>query len=258
MGRPGRGSAAALGAAVLAAALTAGPVQAASVTIRGPQVFTSIVLDSDASDAIYCGLSTTGAHHEFTPGKGEALVGYVNFYDPGTEPAPCWEKIDHAYRAQVRFKSGWMDKYRHGPIAGFYHAYLTFGVRGGMRSENGVAYERGLWSAAAWLGVLTSPWSTAGEDGRHRQGDSFTPASFRRKLATGTATGGVRVSPLSFKVNVTSMVLDWVCGRRANHGFALRGPDETFAADQDRYLSAYHRFELRLTGIGSRTHVRRC
>jgi hypothetical protein len=63
---------------------------------------------------------------------------------------------------------------------------------------------------------------------------------------------------MTFKVTVTRLVLDSVCGRRANHGFALRGPDEMYAADDDRYLSAYSRFELRLTGIGSRTHVRRC
>ena len=244
--------------AIIAALLSVSSAWAATARLRGPQLFTSIVLDADQNDPLYCPMRTRGRHHEVSPGPGQAIVGYANFYDPGSGPFPCWEKIDHAYRAHVRFKPQWLARYKRPSRVDFQNAYLTFRVQAGQRTEGAVAYEKAFWSAAHRLGVLTSPWTTIGEDGRHRQGDAFTPATFSLSLPTGSKAGGPRLTQRSFKVNVTGLVVDWICGRQANHGFVLKGPNESFSANNDRYLSVYSSFELMITGVGARKYTRHC
>ena len=248
--------AAALGiAAVLGLLAAPGAAPAGDVTIRGPQTFTPIVLDHDFNMPPWCGLRTRGTAPLWSGGPGQVVVGYDNLYDPGTDPLPCWERIDHAYRGHVLFKTEHMARYRRGVHAGFTNAELLFRLVEGERSENGIAYERASWSAAAQLGVVTGPWSASGVDAVV---GGFPATTFLRALPTGSKPGGVRVGEHSFRVPVTSMVVDWVCGKRPNRGFVLRGPDESFADDNDHYVSRYRDFRLRLLNIGARKHARRC
>jgi len=250
------GRCAALGAAVLCALLLApSAAPAGNVTIRGPQTFTPIVLDHDFNMPPWCSMRTRGLAPPWSGGRGQVVVGYTNFFDPGTDPFPCWERIDHAYRGQVRFATQHMNRYRRGSQVGFTNAELWFTLVAGERSENGVAYERALWSAAARLGVVIGPWSATGVDAVL---DGFPSATFLRALPTGAKPGGVRVTERTFRVPVTDMVVNWVCEARPNRGFVLRGPDEEFADDNDRYISRYRNFRLRLLNIGARKGARRC
>jgi hypothetical protein len=253
-----RGLGLGLAAAVASLLVLCAAAPASDVTIRGPKIFTTVVLDYDANEPGYCGTRTGGQHHSFVPGPGGVLVGYDNFYDSGTDPLPCWEKIDHAYRGYVRFKTEWLAKYKRGDRVGFTNAYLVFNIVRGERVEGTTAFERAFWSAARSLGVLTSKWPSSGEDGRHLQRGAFTPATFSRNLPTGTKPGGARVGRQSFKVGVTPLVTDWICGKRANNGFVLKGLNESYAENSDLYLSEYANFRLVLKNIGARKGVRRC
>jgi hypothetical protein len=50
----------------------------------------------------YCGSHTNGLGPE-QPNPGQILVGYDRYWDPGTQPFPCWETSDHVYRGAVKF-----------------------------------------------------------------------------------------------------------------------------------------------------------
>ncbi len=58
--------------------------------------------EADNDGPPYCGIHTNGTAPEQTA-PGEILAGYSRYWDPGTQPFPCWEQFDQVYRGAVKF-----------------------------------------------------------------------------------------------------------------------------------------------------------
>jgi hypothetical protein len=74
-----------------------------SMTLQPSNTYTSYhYYEADNDGPPYCGLHTNGTGPEQTS-PGEILAGYFRYWDPGTQPFPCWEQLDQVYRGAVKF-----------------------------------------------------------------------------------------------------------------------------------------------------------
>ena len=185
-------------------------------------------------NATYCFYSR-GLGPSFSPSGSQILVGFEDFWDPGTNPFPCWEKIDHAYRTAISFDMG--------PLAGkkLWNATLTF------TNQKTVATIFGAPATCLSEIMLgNSDWSGATD---LIQGDSYLD------LPTGT---GVNVNnptvhitnSTAYKIDVTDAVRSWLNGSRPNFGFVFRGPRENYAKDNDQCGSFFGDIKLTVEYFG--------
>lgn len=74
-----------------------------TMTLQPSNLMTSYhYTEADNDGPPYCGLHTNGTGPEPTA-PGEILAGYYRYWDPGTQPFPCWETDDQVYRGAAKF-----------------------------------------------------------------------------------------------------------------------------------------------------------
>ncbi len=175
------------------------------------------------STATYCFYTGGLGGHELDYVSGNLLVGYVNSWDPGTDPFPCYEKIDHAYRSAVKFDLA--------PLAGkkLWKAVLTF------------------TTTKSWAAVGTP--ATCATEMMYGIGDwtgakDLIPGDSYQVFPTGAHVNVSNpsvhiVNSTTFSIDVTDAVRAWLDGSRPNWGFVFRGAREDYAKDNDVCTSLY-------------------
>lgn len=256
----------------LAATLAAGALMASAGTVSAASsgqdvitkhsVFTMVKLHASTSNPGGMCLEKygTGVASEDLPQPGQVVVGFNNFFDPGTQPFPCQAQVNNHFRGYVKFASSKIvkEKYKTGH---WQDAFLRFDLIEGRRTQFGVVRERGAWSSLYRLGYLKSGVDTKG--GIIKQGPAFHLANFyAHKYPTGldvksldkdhTIFGG------AYSIKVNKLFKEWLCDKRNNQGFALKGGIETFGQDNDEFISKYGNFKLVVHGTNEKHKGRRC
>lgn len=206
---------------------------------NSPGVKTWTTIDSKyPSNTVYwpCGLSSRGTGG-FPPGEGEVIVGYDHFFDAGTKPAPCQERIDHVYRGTVRFDlSEIISK------APKFHVYvssarLNFRKKDGEMKGSDGENLRGGGCADALL-VASADWT------KGTKSDVLIPGAPYKSLAGSEVTCGLG----GCGIEVGPIVNNWVTGKEDNYGFVLKGEnEEPHIEDNAACWSRYGDFSLSVT-----------
>lgn len=247
-------------AAALTLAVGAPSVPAASLVLKPKKTFTIVKAKlENRTGAGFCNELGTLFHHSHEPDPGEVLVGVDNEFErPGG--GYCDRQRSEVYRGYVLFD---LRRFTRAAGRGFTSAKLRFKIGPeGEREEGGTAYGRGPWSAARYLGVLTSKWYATGEDGNHAQRQGFHPMRRTHVLPTGRGSlkgTNVVIEDNRVTISVTKRLQEWRCGVRPNYGFVLAEQDKLVPQTEsdDTYFSYYESFRLVVTGYGSR-QAKRC
>jgi hypothetical protein len=166
-----------------------------TVTLQPSDIATKAKGDHDSGDACLSGcLFTMGTACTTNPGPGKALVGYSNSYDPGTQPCPCWEWADCAWRAYVKFDFSPL------PSKEVVGANLKWKTRTNIQ-EGGVATNEG--NCAKQIFIAKEPWSPYAISGDPLSGEYFQG-----------------------NLEIGAIARDWVSGAIENHGLFFVGPNE--------------------------------
>lgn len=199
--------------------------------LQPAQSNTSENIVSDASSNFYCiGLNTDPTNPGSPPAHG-VWVGYARLYDPGTQPAPCWEGSSTAYRGAVRFDLS--------PYAGkkVVSAILNISLGTATYISGKSSSNEGVWVKTLGLGTSTwwtkpSPYIT-GENRKTSRSGLFPwkPIPGMPDLPYGTnppvqKSFPVKYSSHTYQIDVSSVVRDWVAGKEPNLGFILIGTNE--------------------------------
>jgi hypothetical protein len=158
----------------------------------------------------------------FSPGLGQVMVGFDNFFRAGSDPLPCDDLRANVFRGGVLFDLAAFDV-----VA---TATLSFETAGSISRTNGetIGTIPGI-SVATTLGVGTQPFtSTMPETGLM------------------TMTAGPNVS-----VTVTGAVADWATKAVPNFGFVVGGPTGLVDSgnppkNNNASISWYQKFNLRV------------
>jgi hypothetical protein len=185
-------------------------------------------------NATYC-FYTRGLGPSFSPSGQQLLVGFEDFWDAGTNPFPCYEKIDHAYRTAIKFDMG--------PLAGkkIWSATLSFTNQKTVATIaappatclSQIMYGIGDWSGAQNL-ISGDPYLDL------PTGTNVNVSNAKVHIANST----------SFQIDVTDSVRAWLDGSRPNFGFVFRGPRENYARDNDQCGSFYGNVSLAVEYFG--------
>jgi len=157
----------------------------------------------------------------FSAGPGQAMVGFDNFFNPGTQPFPCDDFRAQVFRAAVVFDVKKFDSIT--------SADLLFDTQNSIVRSNGeTTGSSPPKSFATLLGMVTSQ-----SDGIQFDGEVPLPAG------------------PSFSLGVSSQVRDWVDNSHSNLGFSLTGPTglvdhNNIPENNDAKISWYGNFRLRI------------
>lgn len=178
--------------------------------------------ESDNTDPLgTCGVGVFGTKPPDLA-SGQALVGFSNSYDPGTQPLPCEESLSEVYRGVVRFDLS------------------------SVRKIKGVVVESANFNYRVVSSVFCS--SAGGRCVTDRRNCvSEVLAATVDVRGRGSVPGDVPAGD-SYRFgsggDVSSLVRDWVTGARPNFGFVLKGPDETYATNNAACYSTLSGFTL--------------
>lgn len=179
----------------------------------GPEFLGNVWERELITPPFYC-TSVHGTGPDPWPETG-VLVGYSDYYEPGTEPFPCREKIDYAYRGAVRFD-----------LTGLPGLITSAILHSRLVSTTYPQYGIGSsMSCVDSLGIAVDDWTQP--DYRN-----FFPAE---DLVSFDGNG---------TIDVTSTAIQWQTSRRENFGFILVGKDESFADKTEVCLSVLDDFVL--------------
>lgn len=158
----------------------------------------------------------------FSPGPGQVMVGFDDFFRPGSDPFPCDDLRALVFRAGVMFDLTAFDRVS--------IVTLKFDTASSIDRSNGETIGRlpGR-SFATTLGVGTQPFS------------STFPDDNEVNLPSGPTA--------VVEVDVSAHVSDWVTKVRPNFGFVISGPRGLVdpgnpPKDNDAQLSFYQNFRL--------------
>jgi hypothetical protein len=158
----------------------------------------------------------------FSPGNGQVLVGFDDFFKPGSDPFPCNDVRDTIFRAGVQF-----DVSRFDSIVG---ANFLFDTDSSIdRSGGETTGQNPPKSVATTIGLGTQAFSAAFPD----DDEASLPAG------------------PNIDVGMSSQVREWITKAHSNHGFVIWGPRPpigpgTPPEDNDAQLSFYSNFRLRI------------
>jgi hypothetical protein len=159
----------------------------------------------------------------FSPGAGRAMVGFDDFFDPGSDPYPCDDIRAVNFQAGILFDVSQFDS--------IVTADLLFDtVDSVVRTGGETIGTTTPTSHATTLGVGTQAFTSA----LPFDNDALLPAG------------------PNLNIGVTSQVRDWVDGTRSNFGFVVAGPRGPISKssppkDNDAKVSWYSNFRLRVT-----------
>jgi hypothetical protein len=157
----------------------------------------------------------------FSPGSGQVLVGFWDFFQPGAPPLPCDHLTAENFRACVIFDVSQFDTIT--------SANLLFDTQS---SVTGAKSDSPPNSYATTLCIATQDFANT---------PSPAPCNNEASLPTGT----------SIDVGVSSQVRDWITKKVTNFGFVLEGPRGPIdfnnpPEDNDAKLSFYGNFRLQI------------
>lgn len=159
----------------------------------------------------------------FSAGPGQALVGFDNFFQPGSGPFPCDDIRAQIFRGGVLFDVSQFDV-----IA---NATLTFTTDASTsRTGGGAAVAQSpAMSHATTLGIATQAFT------------SHMLFNADAQLPAGPVT----------QMNVTSQVHEWITNSRPNFGFVIAGPTDAVdhnnpPKNNNALVSLYSTFRLRI------------
>ncbi len=159
----------------------------------------------------------------FSPGAGRVMVGFDDFFDPGSDPFPCDDIRAVNFRAGLLFDVSQFDS--------LVTADLLFDTVDSIIRTGGETIGTSTpKSHATELGVGTQAFTTA------------LPYDNEASLPAGP----------NMNIGVSGQVKDWVDGTRPNFGFVLSGPRGPISKsnppkDNDAKVSWYSNFRLRVT-----------
>lgn len=180
---------------LLTAALSActSPVTLKTITLK--PVNMAIGTSGAQGSSGYCFSSGDIPPVAFSPGSGQVMVGFDDYFAPGTEPFPCDDIRWANFRAGVLFDLS--------PFDNLAIATLKFDTASSVeRDPSGTRGTSPGKSFATTLGVGTAPFS------------SQMPDTNEAVLPAGPA----------ISIVVGGQVHDWVANGVANHGFVIWGP----------------------------------
>lgn len=181
-----------------------------TTTLSPSEIFQGEDGDEDNSDAVYCiGLNKMGTCEDNSVesiGQGAPVtVGFQNFYDPGTEPAPCWEWVDCIWRAYVKFDFNAL------PSKDIVSGRLIW--KSGVHQHiEGIASNISECKIALY--TASQQWSKYKITGE--------------KIADVVVSSAL-AAPNTVTVNA-KILLDWAKGLQPNYGFFFVGPNEQLKA----------------------------
>jgi len=170
----------------------------------------------------YCLSSGNPPPTSFSPGANQIIVGFDDFFRPGTEPFPCDDIRAAIFRGGVAFDVSQFDS--------VVSANFLFDTASSIaRSGGETTGQNPAKSVATTIGVGTQPFS------------SGMPDDIEASLPSGP----------SIDVGVSSQVRDWVSKTRTNFGFIIWGPRGPAnpgnpPEDNDAQVSWYTNFKLRI------------
>lgn len=210
------------------------PPPTASGTFTPTGVVTRFQDGETYNDAIYCGLSVRGIAGSLSPPPGAVDVGYENYWDPGSDPFPCWEGEDTFWRAGMQFDQGVLKSYvqAHGLVT----ATLRFRMTGSQFSCL-ARLDQATQDMTDWVpdagGVIPS-------DGAGMNIPVGMLANIDQWPFKESADG-------HFEIDVTNMVRPWVTyADSVGYGFVLVSGDESLPRNNVSCTSVYTDFQLEL------------
>ena len=138
-------------------------------------------------------------------------VGYYRWYDPGTQPLPCWEWSSWVSRGLVQFDLS--------PLAGkskqIARATLEYDATYEWRSHSGTVAQNYVDEIVSYIAIVNGPWG---------QFDIASQPIINVPESSAVRPG--RTEHFSFTIP-HGYVRDWVNGTRPNHGLLFVGWDES-------------------------------
>ena len=192
------------------------------------------------SNTVYwpCGLVSTGVGG-VRPEEGEMIVGYDHYFNSGTQPTPCQEKLDHVYRGTVRFDlRGIISK------APKFHVYVSSAKLNYRKKESLQKYGGGEpmtgRECVATLLTASADWT------KETKSDVLIPGILYKTLAGSVSDSICGLGGCSIEVG--PMVNNWVTGKEDNNGFVIRGENEgLLEEDNAACRTSYDKFSLSVT-----------
>jgi hypothetical protein len=160
-----------------------------------------------------------------SPGPNEVMVGFDDFFNPGTDPFPCKSVRASVFRGGVVFDLSQFDS--------IVAANLLFNVDNSLDRSGGEATGQSPpQSVATTLGMGTQAFSRTMPDDNEATLPSTTP---------------------SIDVGVSTQVRQWISHSHTNFGFVIGGPRPALPdppqnppEDNDAQMSWYSGFKLRI------------
>lgn len=134
------------------------------------------------------------------PAKEPVGVGFGHYYDPGTQPCPCWQWVNCVYRGFVKFDLSQLKN------KGIASAVLTWDNKPEVKSDT-TAWPQGEDCIKA-VAIAETDWNAFSIPGEYLGGN---PSS---------------AGPLGQHETVTATVIDWLNGTKENHGWFFVGENE--------------------------------
>jgi hypothetical protein len=231
----------------------AGMVEEGTVTLKAADIKT-FTLENRAfpSNTTYwpCGgYPTHGIGVTGPRGEGDLIAGYDHYFDAGTKPFPCQERLNHFYRGGVWFDLSEIRSKLPGVFVT--SASLHFRkVESETRMDDGKPFPGTKYCANELL-VASADWRKGLPSG------SLLPAgSFFHSLSElppkGASFAGVKcdlgggLGGLFFcSVEVGPVVNNWVTGKEDDFGFVFKGEDEALKTEDNAACwTLYDNFEL--------------
>jgi hypothetical protein len=157
------------------------------------------------------------------PAGGTVIAGFSHFYDPGTDPFPCTEKVDIVYGAAVRFDLSTFDSITSATL--HFKWDQTYMTGPGTTAD----------SALTQIGVATDDWPSMVHPGDVEIG--YLPIH-------GEDLFDVSHADHDFAIDVSNIARSWVNHDRNNYGLVLFGPNNGYPEDNDVWQSRYRNFSL--------------
>jgi hypothetical protein len=157
-------------------------------------------------------------------GRPTVAVGYDNHYDAGTEPFPCPELADNAYRGAIAFS---FSPLRTGITKDAYVSRATLKYR---NLVDQIQWHFDDYRPAEGESCMGELWTGIREGAEINSIDRFT--SLAGKPGT------------EMSVDVTNVVQEWIRGESAEGVFIFVGLDESFARNNNICISRLGNFEL--------------